>query len=127
MFDKAKSWIKKHRKGVIITASIIAIVGGAVILIIKGKKVKMPVAEVAAKMIPEVPSVATAITEEVATVTINVDGVMKTFPRDEFIRQLHEGWRASEAKLVEAAAKGIPLKSGETLVNACIVTMKNVA
>ena len=37
MFDKTKSWIKKHRKGVIITASIIAIVGGAVILIINGK------------------------------------------------------------------------------------------
>ena len=127
MFDKTKSWIKKHRKGVIITASIIAIVGGAVILIINGKEEKMSVAEVVAKMIPEVPSVPAVITEEVATVTISVDGVMKTFPRNEFIRQLHEGWRASDAKIVEAAVKGIPLNSGETLVNACTVAMKNVA
>lgn len=127
MFESIKAWFRKHRKGVIITASIIGIVGGVVILVINGKKIKMPIAEVAAKMIPEAPSIPVAVVEEISTVTIEVDGVMKTFPRAEFIRQLHEGWTASEAKIAEAAERGIRLNAGETLVNACTVTLKNVA
>lgn len=97
MLDKVKGWVKNHRKGIIVTASIIGIVGSTVVLILNGKKVKMPVAEVAAKMIPEVPSVP-VVADEIATVTINVDGVVKTFPRTEFIRHLRNGWNASEAK-----------------------------
>ena len=48
MFEAIKAWIRRHRKG-LITASVVAIVGGAAILIINGKKVKMPLTEVAKK------------------------------------------------------------------------------
>lgn len=38
MFEKAKKWLSKHRKGVIITASVLAITGTVAILLINGKK-----------------------------------------------------------------------------------------
>lgn len=124
MFNKVKIWVKKHRKGIIVTASVIVIVGSTVFLILNGKKVKMPVAEVAAKMIPESLNVPADVTEGISMVTIDVDGVTKTFLRTEFIRQLPEGQNASQAKIVQAAELGIPLNPGETLVNACTVNMK---
>ena len=43
MFKRIKTWFLKHRKGVLITATILAITGTIVILLINGKKVKMPV------------------------------------------------------------------------------------
>lgn len=124
MLDKVKNWVNKHRKGIVVTVSIIGIVGSTVVLILNGKKVKMPVAEVAAKMIPESLNVPVEVNEGIATVTIDVDGVKKTFLRTEFIRQLHEGWNASQAKIAQAAELGIPLNPGETFVNACTVNMK---
>ncbi len=138
MFEKAKSWFRNHRKGVLITATILAITGPLVILLINGKKVKMPVKELAEKLIPEAPKAfkpaeaamdaAKQITSEAAkvaeTVTVEVDGVLKTFPRAEFIRQLHEGWHASAEKAAQAAEMGINLKTGETIVNACTVTIR---
>ena len=141
MFKRIKTWFLKHRKGVLITATILAITGTIVILLINGKKVKMPVKELAEKLVPETPKAlkpvekAMNIVEQVTpeavkvaeTVTVEVDGVLKTFPRSEFIRQLHEGWHASAAKIAQAAEMGINLKPGETIVNACTVTMKAAA
>lgn len=141
MFEKVKDWFRRHRKAVVITATVLAITGTVAILLINGKKVKMPVKELAEKLVPEVPKAANPVENvvnvvkqaapEVAnaaeTVTVEVDGVMKTFPRSEFIRQLHEGWHASAAKMAQAAEMGIDLKPGETIVNACTVTMKTAA
>lgn len=141
MFEKVKAWFHKHRKAVVITATILAITGTVAILLINGKKVKMPVKELAEKLVPEVPKAAKPVENvvnvvkqaapEVAkateTVTVEVDGVMKTFPRAEFIRHLHEGWQASAGKLAQAAEMGIDLKPGETIVNACMVNMKVAA
>lgn len=121
MFESIKAWLRKHRKGVIITASIIGIVGGVVILIINGKKTKMPIAEVVEKLVPEKPS---TLTSSTSTVTIEVDGVLKTFPRSTFIRQLHEGYQPSAAKVAQAESMGIPLASGQTIVDPCIVRMR---
>lgn len=138
MFEGIKGWFRKHRKGVLITATVLAITGIVAILLINGKKVKIPVKELADKLVPEAPkalkpvenaaNVVKQITPEVPkaveTVTVEVDGVLKTFPRSEFIRQLHEGWHASAAKMAQAAEMGIDLKPGETIVNACTVTMQ---
>lgn len=121
MLEVIKAWFRKHRKGVIITASIVGIVGGVIVLVINGKKVKMPIAEVAKKLIPEAP---VTLTVDLATVTVEVDGVMKTFPRSSFIRVLRDGWQASEQKVAQAAEMGISLKPGETIVDPCIVHMK---
>ena len=102
------------------------------------KKAKIPVKELADKLVPEAPkalkpvenaaNVVKQITPEVPkaveTVTVEVDGVLKTFTRSEFIKQLHEGWHASAAKMAQATEMGIDLKPGETIVNACTVTIR---
>ena len=138
MFDKVKAWFHKRRKAVVITATILAITGTVAILLINGKKVKMPVKELAEKLVPEMPKETNPIENGVnvvkppvpeivkstETITVEVDGIMKTFPRAEFIRQLHEGWHASTKKLAQATEMGIALKPGETIVNACTVNMK---
>ncbi|MGI6671386.1 MAG: hypothetical protein ACOX58_07430 [Christensenellales bacterium] len=138
MFKKIKDWFHHHRKEVLIAATILAVTGTVVILLIDGKKIKMPVKELAEKLVPEVPKnmkpIETAVnmikktTPEIVKadviVTVEVDGVMKTFRRAEFIRQLPEGWHASPKKLAQAAEMGIDLKPGETIVNACTVTMR---
>lgn len=141
MFEKTRVWFRKHRKGVLIAATIIAITGTVAILLINGKKVKVPVKELAEKTLPEVSKAVKPVENAVnvvkqtapeamkvaETVTVEVDGVLKTFPRSEFIRQLHEGWHASAKKIAQAAEMGIELKPGETIVNACTVTMMAAA
>lgn len=134
MFESIKAWARRHRRG-IITCVIVTVVGTVAILIINGKKVTIPVKELADKIVPDIPKAAKPIETAVETVkevvpqiaetvTVDVDGVLKTFPRAEFIRQLHEGWHASAEKLAQATAMGIDLKPGETIVNACMVTMR---
>ena len=141
MFEKTEAWFRKHRKGVLITVTIVAVTGTVAILLINGKKVKMPIKELAEKLVPErhktlkpvetaVDAVQHAAPEDAKvaeTVTAELDGVLKTFPRSEFIRQLHEGWHASAEKLAQAAEMGITLKPNETIVNACMVNMKVAA
>lgn len=121
MFEQAKAWVQRNQKEILIAVGIVAIIGGVAILIIKGKRVKLPLSEVGEKLILETPS---NLAKNAADVTIEIDGVLKTFPRSEFIRQLHEGWQASAAKMAQAAKMGIDIKPGETIVNACTVTMK---
>lgn len=137
MSESAKSWVRKHRKEVI-AATILAISGTIAILLINGKKASIPVKELADKLISVTPKAIKSIETMSATAThaipeaakaselvaLEVDGVVRTFPREAFIRQLHEGWKASAAKLAEAEALNIALKPGETLVRACTVTMK---
>ncbi len=122
MFNRFRAWINKHRKAVIIV-TILAISGVTAILLINGKKVKIPVSKLATKIVPDAPTIIPEAAKTIETVTVEIDGVMKTFPRSEFIRQLHEGWKASSAKIAQAAALGIDLKPGETIVNACTVKM----
>ena len=135
MFESIKAWARRHKRGIIITCVIVSVVGTVAVLIINGKKVTIPVKELADKIVPEIPKTAKPIetavetVKEVApqiaeTVTVDVNGVLKTFPRAEFIRQLHEGWHASAEKRAQAAAMGIDLKPGETIVNACMVTKR---
>ena len=116
---KVKEWVRRHKKA-IAAITIVAVVAGAAILIINGKRVKVPIdklAEVVAPTLPEAENV----------IRLNVDGVIKTFPRAEFIRHLHPGWHASPEKIAEAARLGIKLNPGETFVNACMVAMRTAA
>lgn len=43
MFESIKSWLRKHRKAVLVTATVLAITGTVAVLLIKGKKVEIPV------------------------------------------------------------------------------------
>jgi len=121
MLDSVKEWFSKHRKAVMITATVVSITGTVAILLIKGKKVEIPVDEIANKLIPAPYKLPSAVAQ---TVEDEVDGIEKTFFREGFIRHLHEGWNASNEKIAEAAEKGIHLNPGETYVNPCTVKMK---
>lgn len=124
MFGAVRAWFSKHRKAVLVTATILAVTGTVAVVLIKGKKVEIPVKELAERIVPDV----TETAEDVAqNVTVNINGEMKTFTRDSFIRKLPEGWKASPEKIAEAKSLDIDLKPGETLVNACIVTMRKAA
>lgn len=120
MFERARSWLQKHRKAVTITATVLAIAGGVVYLVVNGKKVEIPITEAAKKIIPEMNT-----TKADELVTVEVDGVVSVFKRSAFVRNLHEGWKASPGKIEQAKQLGIELAQGETYVNSCIVTMKS--
>lgn len=135
MFERLKKWLRKNKKVVAATAVILAVTGTVVTIVVSGKKVNIPIDELGKRIIPEknnpVNTVVSGAAQEVVNqqiqdemVSLEVDGITKVFPRSEFIRQLHEGWNASEKKLLEAAERGITLQLGETIVNPCMVTMK---
>lgn len=135
MFERLKKWLRKNKKVVAATAVILAVTGTVVTIVVSGKKVNIPIDELGKRIIPEknnpVNTVVSGAAQEVVNqqiqdemVSLEVDGITKVFPRSEFIRQLHEGWHASEEKLLEAAERGITLQPGETIVNPCMVTMK---
>ena len=99
MFESIKAWARRHKRGIIITCVIVSVVGTVAVLIINGKKVTIPVKELADKIVPDIPKTAKPI-------------------------ETAEGWHASAEKLAQAAAMGIDLKPGETIVNACMVTKR---
>lgn len=124
MFKSIKNWISEHRKAVIITATILSITGTVVVLLINGKKVKIPIEKITENIIPEEPTSTTTTTQPV---TVEIDGIIKTFPRESFIRHLHEGWKASPVQIAKAQALNIELEPGETFVSGCTVNMRKSA
>lgn len=126
MLDSIKAWARKHKKGIIITCSIVAVVGTAAILIINGKKVTVPVEELVEDVLAEAPKAPLLPPATEAAPAIE-NSIVTTFPRSEFIRQLPSGQHASLAKLAQAAEMGIELKPGETIVNETIVHLIRAA
>ncbi len=126
MLDSIKAWARKHKKCIIITCSLVTVVGTAVILIINGKKVTVPVEEIVEDVLAEVPKTSLLPPTSESTAAIE-SSIVTTFPRSEFIRQLPVGQHASPAKLAQAAEMGIELKPGETIVNESIVHLTRAA
>lgn len=108
---KVKEWATEHKKEIIICGGIaVSVVAG--VLIYKRLNIVKP--SVASKVV------------SIITPTPKVDVIqscetIREVSRCEHIRSLHDGWRASIDKIAEAAEKGIELKEGETIVNACTV------
>ena len=141
MFEKVRGWVKEHRKGIIIGGSIGVGIGVCVYLVVKGKNVDVPINEIADSLVSKKLSLsksANAVADVVAApisdaantiemVDVVENGVVKSFPRADFIRKLHEGWHASPAKIAQALAMNIDLRPGETIVDACTVTKKIIA
>ena len=136
MFERVKKWFAENKKEVVATAIILAVTGMFVTVLVNGKIVNIPIDELTKRMIPEkknapitktIPAAAQEVMKQQIDdemISLDVDDVTKVFPRSEFIRRLHKGWHPSEAKIAEAAARGISLKPGETIVKPCMVTMK---
>ena len=123
MFEKTKEWLRKHKKGVVITAVLSAVAGTVIVLLNNGQKVEVPVEQFTKSFVPEVPKPSHDVVKAVEeTVAFKIEGVAKTFPRSEFIRHLPEGQNPSLMKLAQAAEMGIDLNPGETIVNSCMVT-----
>ncbi len=57
--------------------------------------------------------------EDIVEIQNDIVPICRT-PHDvsEHIRNLHEGYKPSQEKIIEAARKGIPLEDGQTLVDA---------
>lgn len=122
-----KAWTREHKREIIITCGVVAVVavGVTVFLIVNGKKVLVP-NEIVKDVIAKVPK-APSLYEAADTAKATENTVMATFPRSEYIRHLPAGYHASPAKLAQAAEMGIELKPGETIVNETIVHFTHAA
>ena len=120
MAERIKKWFKEHKKAVFVTVTILSVVGTVAVILIDGKKVKIPLEDLEKCIVPE-PSVDLLPNQ---TVRLDLDCVEKTFERRGGVRNLPEGWKASLAKLAEAEEKNIELKPGQTLVNSSTVTIR---
>lgn len=130
------AWVKAHKKELIIAGiSTAALIG--IILGIKNRDsiealwkslsraiVKSPTdtLEVSQTTIEKIVQSSVTVTDVIHPTEIAVINMTRTFQNpfevSDHIRNLHEGWRASAEKIVEAEAMGIILQPGQTLVDA---------
>lgn len=136
---KIKLWFWQHRKGIIVGMILTVASGVALILLGNGKEIEVPVEELAQNWVPDeenasetVKSIANAVSEEpieaveeAELIPIDVDGVTKLIPRIGFVRHLPDGWHASPEKIAQAVGMGIELKQGETVVDPCMVKIRD--
>ncbi|OPZ87912.1 MAG: hypothetical protein BWY74_03286 [Firmicutes bacterium ADurb.Bin419] len=142
-WDATCKWVDDHKVEVGVGIGIVLVFIGGVWVIKKGSPIKLTVKQDFTKRaVEKVSKLTQSITEpklitttevvvekaSTATQLIADSQVLTTtevyeIERSGFIRKLHAGWNASAEKLAEAAEKGIVLKEGETLVDACTVTL----
>jgi hypothetical protein len=131
---KAKEWVIQHKTEIIICGGVAVCVVAGVLIYRKLNIVEPILNSVATKtspvIIPAPKIVTVSQTAQVATTSLDIVDPSKTVrtvcehSRSGGIRNLHEGWKASLAKIAEAAEKGIVLEEGQTLVNSCFVGTK---
>jgi len=129
-------WIKTYKKELIIAGiSAAALIG--IILCIKNRdsiealwkslrrvieKSSAEVLEVSQTTIEKIAQSSVTATDVIKPTEISVINATRTFQNpfevSDHIRKLHEGWRASAEKIIEAKAMGIILQQGQTLVDA---------
>lgn len=120
-WDATCEWIDEHKIEVGVGLGLVLVFIGGVWVVKNGSPIKLPVKQTLSKGAADTVSKFTpVITESI----METSGEVHKFTRSEFVRKLPEGWRASAAKMAEAAEKGIVLQDGETLVDACTVTRK---
>lgn len=120
MLKRIKQWCKKHKKAVFVTVTILSIVGTVAVILIDGKKVKIPLEDLANSIVPE-PSTDLVPNQ---SVKLDLECVETTFERRGGIRNLHGGRKASLAKIAGAKERNIELKPGQTWVVDCTVTRR---
>ena len=118
-WDATCEWIDEHKVEVGVGLGLVLVFIGGVWVVKNGSPI--PVKQTLSK---ETADKTSKFTQIVTESIMEKNGEVHEFTRSEFVRKLHEGWRASAAKLAEAAEKGIVLQDGETLVDACTVTLK---
>ena len=152
MFERAKAWVKKHPVLTRVITITVTFAGAVVVdLILIGKDDENQFQGTVITSMPKLnythdldddlefgagddsgnffsdvlPGSGTPLIED-EPIAIEVGGVMKTFPRTDFVRILHEGQQHSDAAAEKAAALGIDLEPGETYVRPTIVNRKAV-
>lgn len=129
------AWIKAHKKELVISGiSLTALIG--IILCIKNSDsidaLWKSLSGAIEKSPTEAPKISQTTIEKIAQSSVTVTDVINptelpvitamTYQNpvevSDHIRNLHEGWRASEKKITKAEAMGIILQPGQTLVDA---------
>lgn len=136
--NKADNWWKKNKKKVLIGAGVACVLAAITYKLSNGEGSQISVDDKVADLpgnsiIPKsdmkcpdvlVPSKAEAVQslcEQQAERHYSVP-----FDVNSHIRNLHEGWRASEKKIAEAKSLGIELKPNQTIVDSYIKGVQEV-
>lgn len=125
--DKVKKWISDHRKELILAGMITTAIAVVALVYHSHKSASeiIPELEKMVETVPKVPNVTSEIREDLHEELIEkATKTITPHDRSEFIRNLHEGWKASPIKQAEALEKGIILGPGQTIVNATYVGKK---
>ena len=120
-WDATCEWVDEHKVEVGVGLGLALVFIGGVWVVKNGSPVKLPVKQAPSKGAADT---ASKFTQIVTESIMETNGEVHEFTRSGFVRKLHKGWRASAAKMAEAAEKGIVLQERETLVDACTVKLK---
>lgn len=114
---QARKWVSDHKVEIFIGVALTIVAGFSVKCILESKSKTAPAIFTKSDTLPKA-------TEPLKSDIILTSQSCLRFKRSEHIRKLHDNQRASIAKLIEAAEKGIELERGETLVKECVVEKK---
>lgn len=113
--NKIKTWVKAHKKELLIAGGVIVTAVGTVLLIDNMDTVKSLVMETQKKALSKETS---ATIENEINNLVKTEHITKIIDVKEHLRNLSQGHQPSAGKLAEAAKNGIKLAENQTIVSA---------
>lgn len=113
--NKIKTWVKEHKKGLLIAGGVIVTAVGTVLLIDNVDSIKALVPEMYKKALSKE---ATMVIESEINDLVKTESITKIVDVKEHLRNLSQGHQPSAVKLAEAAKNGIKLAENQTIVSA---------
>ena len=110
--NKIKTWVKEHKKGLLIAGGVIVTAVGAVLLVDNMDAVKSLVSEMQKK------ALSTATIENEIANFMKSEPTAKIVDVREHLRNLPQGHHPSANKIAEAVKSGIELAENQTIVSA---------
>lgn len=113
--NKIKTWVKAHKKELLIAGGVIVTAVGTVLLIDNVDSIKALVPEMYKKVLSKE---ATMVIESEINDLVKTESITKIVDVKEHLRNLSQGHQPSASKLAEAAKNGIKLAENQTIVSA---------
>lgn len=113
--NEIKTWVKEHKKGLLIAGGVIVTAVGTVLLIDNVDSIKALVPEMYKKALSKE---ATMVIESEINDLVKTESITKIVDVKEHLRNLSQGHQPSAVKLAEAAKNGIKLAENQTIVSA---------
>ena len=113
--NKIKTWVKAHKKGLLIAGGVIVTAVGTVLLIDNVDSIKALVPAMYKKVLS---TEATMVIESEINYLVKTESITKIVDVKEHLRNLSQGHQPSAGKLAEAAKNGINLAENQTIVSA---------